>query len=270
MASLQGECSNDFIWLDDIIVQLRNYNPSITKQIQEHKKSASVAIVIRVITETDTLDFKDLNLFLQDEKIRKGQVHLLYIKRAIRALDPFSGDVAFPGGKTEKGESAKDCAIRETMEELNLDLLSPDFCFIGNLTPCFPGGGSTNILVYPFVWVQLSSRSIPLSLQPTEVAGAFWVPLSLFSETERLTLHQSIINKHMAIELTPIEIFSKLSPEYFTRNRLHLWGLTMRFTIELFSISSIISFPLIEKFKKQQNFGLTRQNHPERVNFASL
>jgi len=48
---------------------------------------------------------------------------VLLIRRAERAGDPWSGQVAFPGGKMQEGDrSARDTAIRETMEEVGIDL----------------------------------------------------------------------------------------------------------------------------------------------------
>ena len=47
----------------------------------------------------------------------------LLIKRADREGDPWSGQVAFPGGKSQEADkSARDTAIRETREEVGIDL----------------------------------------------------------------------------------------------------------------------------------------------------
>ena len=62
---------------------------------------AAVAAVLRVVDEPE----------------------LLFIKRAEVAHDPWSGHVAFPGGRMEPDdESLEATAIRETFEELSLDL----------------------------------------------------------------------------------------------------------------------------------------------------
>ncbi|QQG48072.1 MAG: CoA pyrophosphatase [archaeon] len=48
---------------------------------------------------------------------------VLLIKRAEHAADPWSGQVAFPGGKVQEGDrTVKDTAIRETYEEVGIDL----------------------------------------------------------------------------------------------------------------------------------------------------
>src|SRR3989337_2808027 len=52
-----------------------------------------------------------------------GQPELLFIKRADYPGDPWSGQVAFPGGREEPGDSSlADTAVRETREEAGSDL----------------------------------------------------------------------------------------------------------------------------------------------------
>ena len=45
----------------------------------------------------------------------------------------WSGHVAFPGGKNEADETDQETAIRETMEEIGLDIGSPAFVKVGQL-----------------------------------------------------------------------------------------------------------------------------------------
>ncbi|EKF72973.1 MutT/nudix family protein [Alcanivorax hongdengensis A-11-3] len=48
---------------------------------------------------------------------------LFFIQRAHRPGDPWSGDMAFPGGRLQPGDhSSRDTAMRETREETGLDL----------------------------------------------------------------------------------------------------------------------------------------------------
>ena len=52
-----------------------------------------------------------------------GREALLFIQRARREGDPWSGDMAFPGGRLQQGDtSSRDTAMRETLEETGLDL----------------------------------------------------------------------------------------------------------------------------------------------------
>ena len=60
----------------------------------------------------------------------------LVVRRAVAAGDPWSGDMAFPGGKkTQSDKTLRDTVIREVQEEtgINLDSLS----FIGALPVVF-------------------------------------------------------------------------------------------------------------------------------------
>ena len=49
---------------------------------------------------------------------RKDGLHLLFEKRAETIKQP--GDICFPGGRLEAGETLEECALRETMEETGL------------------------------------------------------------------------------------------------------------------------------------------------------
>ena len=50
-------------------------------------------------------------------------IELLFIRRAEHPMDPWSGQMAFPGGRAEPGDRDLEAtAIRETLEEIGLDL----------------------------------------------------------------------------------------------------------------------------------------------------
>ncbi|WP_297282070.1 CoA pyrophosphatase [uncultured Anaerococcus sp.] len=55
----------------------------------------------------------------------EGKDHILLEVRSQHIAQP--GEVSFPGGRVEDGESFKDAAIRETMEELLLDRSDIDY-----------------------------------------------------------------------------------------------------------------------------------------------
>ena len=88
------------------------------------------------------------------------------------------GEVCFPGGKMETGESALDCALRETEEELSIPreavtlLGTPDFI-------CSQRG----FLLRPVLGLVSQAGLQSLRPSPAEVAEAFTVPLAFFRET---------------------------------------------------------------------------------------
>ncbi|HET9455470.1 MAG TPA: CoA pyrophosphatase [Gemmatimonadaceae bacterium] len=109
-----------------------------------------------------------------------GEPELLMIKRAEMERDPWSGHVACPGGRSEPGDaSLAHTATRETWEETGIDLSSVGR-ILGTLddlsprTPLLPP-----IVIRPFVAAVPSSVEI---VQSTEVAAAFWVPLTALRE----------------------------------------------------------------------------------------
>lgn len=102
-------------------------------------------------------------------------IEALFIKRAVRDGDPWSGQIALPGGRRHAGEaSLMFTAMRETLEEVGLDLAAAGE-LLGELselrprTPVLPP-----IIVRPYVFAVSARPSIILS---DEVAEAFWVPL---------------------------------------------------------------------------------------------
>ena len=106
-----------------------------------------------------------------------GEPEILFIQRAEYEGDPWSGHVAFPGGREEPGDdSLLDTAIRETFEETGIDLRgrSEVAGVLDDLRPRtvrLPA-----VVVRPFVFLVSDVCEPVLS---SEVAGAFWVPLSV-------------------------------------------------------------------------------------------
>jgi 8-oxo-dGTP pyrophosphatase MutT (NUDIX family) len=67
--------------------------------------------------------------------LREGPagLELLFIRRAEHEADPWSGQMGFPGGRAEAGDTdLKQTAIRETLEEIGIDL-ARDGAFLGPL-----------------------------------------------------------------------------------------------------------------------------------------
>ena len=118
-----------------------------------------------------------------------NSAELLFIKRAVLERDPWSGHVAFPGGRYDVGDgSLAETAIRETREELLMDIARYGR-IIGRLDDLAPRSPALPpIIVRPFVAVVPASLSFILSTR--EVADAFWVPISQLRSAEAQTEYQ--------------------------------------------------------------------------------
>jgi 8-oxo-dGTP pyrophosphatase MutT (NUDIX family) len=111
-------------------------------------------------------------------KNQENQTSVLFIQRAVRHGDPWSGHMALPGGHHEKQDpSFQETASRETQEEVGLDL-SEKGRYLGALSPLQAGskGVLLPMLVHPQVFF-LEDPQITL-VANHEVAQTLWIPLS--------------------------------------------------------------------------------------------
>ncbi|KAF8942870.1 hypothetical protein BGZ47_006040 [Haplosporangium gracile] len=128
---------------------------------------------------------ESLDEFFDQDWVRTGVPEVLFIERATRKTDRWSGHVALPGGKREEAdEDDQETAARETLEEIGLDLSDlTQFRCLGALDDreLWTSFGRVFLMVLsPFVYIQLSPSTPPLKPQPDEVASVHWQPLSLF------------------------------------------------------------------------------------------
>jgi 8-oxo-dGTP pyrophosphatase MutT (NUDIX family) len=110
-----------------------------------------------------------------------GDLELLFIRRAEKRGDPWSGHMAWPGGHVDAGDPTPlAAAIRETREELELDV-ERDGELLGALpvvrTHLRRGPGPRHVA--PFVF---ALRGDPPLVPNHEVQEAFWVPLRFLHE----------------------------------------------------------------------------------------
>ncbi|KAJ8069377.1 hypothetical protein OCU04_003031 [Sclerotinia nivalis] len=119
--------------------------------------------------------------FFEQSWVKNGDPELLFIKRAAREGDRWTSHVALPGGKRDPSDASdKDVAVRETSEEIGLDLRGERCIYVGNLPErvVSTSWGSVPIMVLcPFLFIWISPSFPPLQLQPTEIASTHWVPL---------------------------------------------------------------------------------------------
>ena len=111
----------------------------------------------------------------------EGGAEFLFIHRAEDPRDPWSGHMAFPGGRVDSGDTDPlAAAVRETREEVGLDLESiaerigrlSDVAAIGR-------GRPMNMVINPYVF---AAESVPAMTPNYEVAEVVWVPASFLAD----------------------------------------------------------------------------------------
>lgn len=150
--------------------------------------------------------------------LRKNNAwHILLIRRTEMQKDIHSGQVAFPGGRCDPGDtSAEAAALRETHEELGI--APSDVQILGKLNDFLT---ISNYQVTPVV----GTIPWPYSLQPSpeEVSRAFTIPLSWLNDP-----------KNMEISQREIPGLGSASVIYFKEyDNEVLWGVSAMFTLEL-------------------------------------
>lgn len=154
--------------------------------------------------------------------VREGDqgFEVLLIHRAESASDPWSGQMALPGGRVEPtDENSLQAAIRETREEVALDL-EGDATFLGRLSETSPRGHGRRLglVIMPFLFGLIAEPSLALN---DEVQGALWVPLSFLGDRS----NRSWMWRWRSI--LPIRL------PCYRYNGYLLWGLTLRILDEL-------------------------------------
>lgn len=146
---------------------------------------------------------------------------MLFIERAAHERDPWSGNLAFPGGKVEPGEEPRQAAERETGEEIGLELANARY--LGRLAEIT--GARLPVRVSCFVYgIEGSSLEALLS---DEVKDLFWVGLEeLMAAERRVTV--AVRFDDQEFDVPAIRLPQDGKPV--------LWGLTYRLTMEFLEI----------------------------------
>ncbi len=152
---------------------------------------------------------------------QSNQIELLLIERAIIPGDPWSGQLAFPGGRVAiTDNNLCSTAIRETAEETGIIL--NEQMLIGRLDD--ETGNLIEVQVACFVFIVENKSKVALS---NEVKDLFWCSLD--------KVCNPALKKTYTIESRPVPAIDILGHE-----RPLLWGLTYRFVNNL---SSLLKLP---------------------------
>ena len=152
---------------------------------------------------------------------RDGDLRLCFIRRATHPRDPWSGQMALPGGRaTAADDSLRAAAVRETREEVGLSLAAARYLGALPTIPLMRGGRPTAGTVAPFVFY-LSGAPPALTVDPAEVAAGYWIAVRHLRDAGQRTV----------LRMTGNGVTRRLPAIRF---RSHLiWGMTYRIVTAL-------------------------------------
>jgi 8-oxo-dGTP pyrophosphatase MutT (NUDIX family) len=159
---------------------------------------------------------------------RDGALRMCFIRRAQQAGDPWSGHMAFPGGRADAGDgSMQATAERETQEEVGLELRANQFISPLAELPVRLANRPTGMTLSSFVYYLGPEPDL---LQPNkEVAGAYWIDLAYLWNPANATHYR--LQREGAEMVFPAIRFQDTV----------IWGLTFRL---LTQFSSNVNHPL--------------------------
>lgn len=248
--------------------RIRSTPPRIIASPPTQPRRAAVAIVIRVVpapsysASTTSTAPPQLSEFFQLDWVNdpNAQPEILFLRRDHPVNDdgtvpPKEAHVAFPGGRTEPDdEGGAYTALRQTWEEIGIDLAERDYICIGQLDDreiTTSLGKRLLMILSPFVFLQVSPHSP--SPDPAPSTTLHWIPLA------------SLVSAHPPPKWSTVTVdaASRLAPKHSTALRLlvrvligsmefpaivlgqassphpphvlKLWGLSLGMTLDLMS-----------------------------------
>lgn len=149
---------------------------------------------------------------------------VLLVRRAEHPADAWSGQMAFPGGRKDpQDENLLATAIRETFEEVGLDLGQAGR-LLGQLAPlpAVARGRPVGLTIVPFIFELVAVAEL---LYSDEVVEAVWVPLDPLLQGQLRTTFAVDRDSGERVEL----------PAHNVGGRI-VWGLTYRMLDSLFEL----------------------------------
>jgi 8-oxo-dGTP pyrophosphatase MutT (NUDIX family) len=142
-----------------------------------------------------------------------NDLEFFLVKRAEVDDDPWSGDMAFPGGKkNEEDKTLVDTVVREVLEETSIELSREQI--IGFMEPVY-SSVRTDLAVQPIVYRFDEYPEVQLNYELTKF---LWVPLSQIKKSKI----QAVIK---GLE----------GPVYKVQGEI-VWGLTFRMLEKMFAL----------------------------------
>ncbi|MCB8927650.1 MAG: CoA pyrophosphatase [Ardenticatenaceae bacterium] len=154
------------------------------------------------------------------------KMHLVLTRRR-DDLTSHAGQISFPGGKRESGETAVQAALRETEEEIGVS--THEIAVLGQLTPIYIP--PSDYEVYPFVGWMNGGKRPSFVPEPGEVAEILEVPVA------------HLLNPQTR-EVGPIPVRNATyTVPYYNVNGHKVWGATAIMLSEFLARLQQLSLP---------------------------
>ncbi len=176
-----------------------------------HRRNAAVALVLRPPAES----------VARSSAVASSEV--LLIRRAESKRDPWSGQMALPGGRLDPSDlTLVAAAVRETWEETGLTLV-PDRDLLGRFPTVRPVSVHIpTVTIWPFVF--RAAPDAEARAASAEVASAHWFSVeSLTAPDNQSTLHYQAAGEDASFPCIRVD------------GRV-VWGLTYRILARLFEL----------------------------------
>jgi ADP-ribose pyrophosphatase YjhB (NUDIX family) len=200
--------------IEHIRSRLAHYTPRILSAEQCQK--AAVAVVLREVSREVS------------SKGRDPWPEVLFIERARLPGDPWSGQMAFPGGRLALADATiQSAAERETLEEVGLSLEEAEkLGRLDDLEGLRGAGRPAGIVISAFVYRHRSPGPLRTS---DEVEEALWVSLSTLCDPTRRVEY-----RHPLLGSETYPGIRVGDPE-----RHVVWGLTYRFVESFLDVADL-------------------------------
>ena len=169
---------------------------------------------------------------------KDGELNLLFELRS-PDLDNQPGEVCFPGGGIEQGETAEACALRETTEELGID--GRHIRMISQLDSLHTYSNSS---LYSFLAEINYDGHLEAKINTDEVESVFFVPLSWFANSEPL-IYEVVIRPEVGEDF-PYQMVGASNGYNWKKGNYRvpiyrygdkaIWGLTARIVYNLLEV----------------------------------